>query len=31
MPAAASPGTVHRYGYLPFFLKVTTSFAVLPG
>ncbi len=30
MPASACPGTVQRYGYLPF-LNVTTSFAVIPG
>src|SRR4029079_18949370 len=31
MPASAWPGTVQRCGYLPFFLKVTISLAVLPG
>src|SRR6476469_10667995 len=31
MPASAWPGAVQRYEYFPFFLKVTTSFAVLPG
>src|SRR4029077_4770092 len=31
MPASAWPGTVQRYEYLPFFLKVTISLAVLPG
>src|SRR5262245_5307231 len=31
MPAAACPGTVHKYGYTPFFLNVTTSLAVRPG
>ena len=31
IPASACPGTVQRYGYVPFFLKLTTSFAVFPG
>src|SRR6266550_6123983 len=31
IPEAAWPGTVHMYGNLPFFLKVTTSLVVLPG
>src|SRR5258705_13776853 len=31
IPAEAWPSTVHRYGYLPAFLNVTVSLAVLPG
>ena len=31
IPAAAWPGTVHRYGYFPAFLNVTFSVVLLPG
>ena len=31
MPAAAWPGTVQRYSYLPVFVRFTTSVALLPA
>ena len=31
IPAAAWPGTVHRYGYLPAFVNVTLRVSDLPG